>query len=208
MRDTELFRPTVTKGITKSGQRLILFDAAQRCTGDLPPDDPRRCPITERCPYQKAGKCSVETGYLKALMESLYEDIGTAMNQRLLNKISLNLFPLYQQLIRLQILAYSLHSPMYTTPQGTPKMHPVFAEIRKTIASIETTQRNMGMNDEFLNAMNKFYEDRGVKGLKSANPDWGDQATLDRFQRGVFPDGERRGVRRVRRVREDGGEDY
>lgn len=188
MRDTELFRPTVTKGLTKTRHRIILFDAAQPCR--------ESCPIYNKCPYEKAGKCRVEITYLKALTDSLLEDIGDAMDQRLLNKITLQLFPLFQQLIRLQIYAYSIENVVYETARGTPAVHPIFKEIRDTIRAIESTQRSMGMDSEFLNAFNNFYADRGYKdGMKSANPDYGDSSLLDSWQgqnrRSVFPDGER-----------------
>ena len=193
MRDTELFRPTITKGLFTSGQRIIMFDAVQECRA-------KDCPIFKSCPYAKSGKCSVETKYLKAIFESITEEMVKHMTQPLLNKITLHLIPLFHQLIRFQMCAYSVPEPVYETRLGVIKVHPIFKEIRECIKGIEATQKSMGVDLEYIAAMSGVMG--GIKPLKAANPDLGDPNYYDRWQSEnesqVFPEGTRKGVRRSR----------
>ena len=191
MRDTELYRPKPTKGLLQmrgleKELKIIMFDAVQNCRTT-------ECPIYDKCPYTKDPmvRCSVETTYLKAIRESLWEDVGIKMTQDLLNKIGLHLIPLYHQLIRLQIYAYSITDVHYFTPRGQLRINPVFKEIRDTIRTIESTQKSMGMENEYLNAMNDVRDD--LRGLKKANPDHGDPDYMNRWRErsSVFPEGER-----------------
>lgn len=194
MRDTELFRPTITKGLMTSGHRIIMFDAVQECRN-------LDCPIVRSCPYAKSGKCSVETKYLKAIFESITEEMVKHMTQPLLNKITLHLIPLFHQLIRFQMCAYSVAEPVYETRLGVIKVHPIFKEIRECIKGIEQTQKSMGVDLEYIAAMSGVMG--GMKPLKAANPDLGDPNYYDRWQSEnegqVFPEGVATGVRRVRR---------
>ena len=184
MRETELYGIKPTKGALKTGHRLITFDAVQPCLIE-------RCPIHEDCPYVKAGQCSVIRKYLAAITEALIDDIGERMTQPLLNKISLQLMPLFHQLIRFQMFAYTVVDPIYTTARGQIKAHPVFEEIRKCIRAIESTQRSMGMDLEFTTAMEDTMGK--LKGMKRANADSGDPDYYDRWKRmndsSVFPEG-------------------
>lgn len=149
MRDTELYRLVPTKGKTKLGHRMIALDAVRECVGE-------ECPVYDQCPYTKNGKCTVERGYLEAVMNSLYEMVGRDMNQELLNKITLHLLPLFHQLVRFQIFAYSVSEVCYTTARGLLKMHPVFKEIRETIRAIEATQKSMGIDGEYIRALDSL----------------------------------------------------
>jgi len=146
MRDTELYRLTPTKGYTKEGLRMIAIDAVRDCVGE-------DCPVYQKCPYSKNGKCSVETGYISAVMDSYYDLIKKDMNQELLNAFTLRLLPLFHQLVRFQIFAYSVQEVCYVTSRGLLKMHPVFKEIRETIRSIEATQKSIGLEGEYIRAL-------------------------------------------------------
>ncbi len=191
MRNTELYRPTPTKGSfqatgLKEELQIIMFDAIQHCrTTD--------CPIYDKCPYPKdpMTRCMVEMTYLKAIRTSIWKDVGAKMTQALLNKIGLHLLPLYHQLIRLQMYAYSIADVAYLTARGQIKINPVFKEIRDCIRTIESTQKSMGMAPEFLHAM--LPEEERLMGLKKANPDFGDSDYMDRWRQrsSVFPEGER-----------------
>lgn len=146
MRDTELFRLVPTKGFTKENLRMIAIDAVRDCRGE-------DCPVHNKCPYVKNGKCSVEMGYLHAVLNSMTDMIKKDMTQELLNGITLRLMPLFHQLVRFQIFAYSVDNVSYTTARGLIKMHPVFKEIRETIRAIEATQRSLGLEGEYNRAL-------------------------------------------------------
>lgn len=199
MRDTELYRPTPTKGLIKTGQRLICFDAVQRCRAEA-------CPIHDACPYAKSGNCNVIMKYLDAVRDSILDEIEDRMTQGLLNKISLHLVPLFHQLIKLQIEAYAVVDPIYRTAQGQYKVHPIFKEIRSIINAIESTQRSMGMDLEYSRAMtDTMGKLRGIKGATPSDPERGDPDYFERWKRmnqsDVFPDGPASNVSRAKRHR-------
>jgi hypothetical protein len=206
MRTSEMYAPRPTKGFLKTGQRLITFDAVRPCRDD-------RCPCDDVCPYARGGKCLVEIKYLEAISENLVAIPGNLLTQEFLDKVSLHLIPLFHQLIRFQIRAYGVDDPCYVTAQGAIKVHPIFAEIRKTIAAIESTQKSLGVDLEYHRALGL------VKGLKTAtkdrNPDaYGDPEYADavsdetddmkeEIQSALFPEGVRREVKRARRIKDD-----
>ena len=130
-----------TKGDLR-GHKWIIFDAVTQCQAE-------DCPLFNICPYEKTGKCSVESKYATAIFETIIDDIGDKLTQRLLNKISLHLVPLYGMLVKMKKVALSITSPTYETVQGAKKIHPIFREIREVISSIEKTQRSMGIDGEY-----------------------------------------------------------
>jgi len=146
MRDTELYRLTPTKGFIKGDLRYIAIDAVRDCAAE-------QCPVFDKCPYQKVGKCTVEAKYLEAVMDSYMDMVKKDLNQELLNAFTLRLLPLFHQLVRFQIFAYSVDEVFYTTARGLVKPHPVFKEIRETIKSIEATQRSIGLEGEYNRAL-------------------------------------------------------
>jgi hypothetical protein len=130
---------------------MIAIDAVRDCRGD-------HCPVYDKCPYAKSGKCTVERGYLEAVQNSMFDMIKKDMTQELLNGITLRLIPLFHQLVRFQIFAYSVEEVCYTTTRGLLKMHPVFREIRDTIKAIELTQRSLGLEGEYIRALGVLKE--------------------------------------------------
>jgi len=125
---------------------MIALDAIRDCRGE-------DCPVYVKCPYAKVGKCSVEMGYLEAVKRTLLDMVGRDMTQEILNKITLHLMPLFHQLVRFQIHAYSISEVCYTTSRGLLKVHPIFKEIRETIRAIEATQKSLGIDGEYIRAL-------------------------------------------------------
>lgn len=146
MRRTEMFAPRPTKGYIGTGERLIMFDAVRKCRD-------QECPLDQECPYDRSGVCQVERTYLKAVLDDLVKIPRKKMTQEFLNKVSLHLVPLFHQLIRFQMRAYTVEEVCYVTNQGAIKVHPIFAEIRKTIAAIENTQKSLGIDLEYHRAL-------------------------------------------------------
>jgi len=156
MRTTELYNPRPTKGLTKDGFQVLMFDAVRPCRDD-------RCPLDEVCPYSRQGKCQVEMQYLAAIQKHLIEIPRNKMTQEFMDKVTLHLVPLFHQLIRFQIRAYAVEEVCYTTAQGAIKVHPIFAEIRKTIQAVESTQKSLGIDLEYHRALGL-----AGKGLRTA----------------------------------------
>ena len=186
MRNSEMYTPRPTKGFVRTGQQLIMFDTVRDCRGE-------RCPIYHKCPYVKEGKCSVEVKYLDAILKSLLAIPGEKMTQPMLNKISLHLMPLFHQLIRFQIRAYSVEDVCYETVQGAIKVHPIFKEIRGTLKAIESTQKSLGVDLEYFEALGILRGPKAAAGVPD-NPKWGDNTYIEDMQAemdsDLFPDGQ------------------
>lgn len=199
MRTSELYSPKPTKGATKTGHQMIIWDAVEDCPGEA-------CAIYSDCPYVKAGHCMTQTKYLKAVLDTVIEDVGNKMTQPLLNKICLHLFPLFHQLIKLKMIAHAVRTQnvVYTTNGGQIKIHPVLKEIRDVLAKIEGTQRSMGIDQEYIRAYGLFRPgEGGARGRRprsndlDGDPDWYDSMFTEQGQ--PYPDGPRKGVERAQR---------
>ena len=195
MRKSEMYRPVPTKGLTKGGLQMIMFDAVQECRGEY-------CPIYVDCKYMKSGTCTVEMNYLKALLDSMTQMIGNDMDQGVLNKITLHLLPLFHQLIRFQIYAYSVSDVCFTTNNGTIRAHPIFKEIRDTLRSIENTQASLGTDGEYIRALGALGSGlRGRKAVEAAmkkgEVGFRDRWQTENFDSDVFPEGKSEHPKRV-----------
>lgn len=199
MRDTELYGVRPTKGTIPTGQRMICFDAVRPCRDTA-------CPLHPVCPYPRGGKCQVETKYLEAVRRNLVQIPGNKMTQEFMDKVSLHLMPLFHQLIKFQIRAYAVEDCVYQTANGMMKVHPIFPEIRKTIAAIESTQKSLGIDLEYHRALGLV---RGIsKATRERDPDaYGDPDYAEamatetdemkaEIASAIIPDGPRTGVRR------------
>ncbi len=206
MRKSEMWMPRPTKGAVATGQRLIMFDAVRDCRG-------HRCPIYDKCPYVKEGTCTVERTYLEAILRQLMDIPGRRMTQPFLNKVSLHLMPLFHQLIRFQIRAYGVEDVCYETNQGAIKVHPIFKEIRACIKSIEGTQKSLGVDLEYFDALGILRGPKAAAGVGD-NPQFGDSSYLDDMQEdmqsdlfgeeGPVPEGGiKKSTRRFRTVKDD-----
>lgn len=200
MRESEKWKPVITKGcLPNSDLKLIIWDAVQDCRGE-------DCGLYDDCPYAKAGKCSIETKYLTNVFNSIVEDIGPSLTQSLLNKISLHIVPLYHQLIKMKMYAYTLNDIMAYTQQGIPKPHPVFREIRDILKCIESTQRSAGLDGEYIRILEGLKpggtDDPNIWDVGEGHGGYADMLTT-KVESDVFPDGKKQGIKRVKRVEEE-----
>ena len=202
MRDTEKGSLKPTKGL-RQGLKWIIFDATPECRGE-------ECENYHLCPYEKVGKCTVESKYVSSVFDSIIDDIGDKLTQRLLNKISLHLFPLFQQLVRMKLVSLGIKNPVCSNNRGGLYIHPVYAEIRNIINAIERTQRSMGLDGEYYEVKGWLRGKKdgaqympGDNGLPSANGDSNWVAQMSEVEKEetaqeLFPEGKRRGVKRSR----------
>jgi len=116
------------------------------------------------------------------------------MDQGVLNKVTLHLLPLFHQLIRFQIFAYSVPDVCYTTNNGSIKAHPIFKEIRDTLRSIENTQSSLGTDGEYIRALGALSPGRGgrkavIDATKRGEVGFRDRWQTENFDSSVFPEG-------------------
>ena len=116
---------------------VVLWDAVQPC-------DPDSCSLARvnRCRFSHnlPERCTVQMKYVKLVFKTFYAKLGeTAMADPLvMHKIGLHVMPLYGHLIKFKLVEASLTSPTFVTEKGDVKIHPVYKEIRQTLAHVET----------------------------------------------------------------------
>lgn len=144
----KLYTPNSVHESVEEDTSWIGLDIIRPCSG-------KDCPLTDVCKFKQGGLCGAEQSYLRSVVDSIVKTLPPkSVDQLLLNKISLHLLPLYHQLMILKMETYSLKSVAYTNNQGSKKIVPHFKEIREIIKAIETTQKSMGLGDEYLRAKN------------------------------------------------------
>lgn len=130
----------LNKGEVRKGVTLFAWDGVQDC-------NPERCPVLNKCTYQKEGKCQVQTQYL----DNLYQAITTTykyLDQVMLFKIGTQIIPLYAHLMKLKIVELSLTSPMTVTSKGGLVIHPVYKEIREVLKTIAVMWKDLDLTFE------------------------------------------------------------
>jgi hypothetical protein len=144
---------TLDKGLVRRDVKMFAWDGIQECTGgihvvDAEHPNPFICPVTHLCGYIKRGKCAVQVKYLEALYSSV---LGTYsyLDEAMLFKIGMQIIPLYVQLVKLQIVELSLHSPIYTTDKGAIMVHPVYKEVRETMKAIHIMWKDLDLSFSF-----------------------------------------------------------
>jgi len=197
MRTSEVGSLKPTKGaVAKTGLILIAFDAIQECKGS-------DCPIYEDCPYVKKGRCTIELKYLDAVQTSIFKDIGTKMTQNLQNKITLFVMPMFQQLIRMKMEAFSVQRVTYVNRQGTVKIHPIYSEIRSVIQSLCRTMEHLGMSGDYLDAIEASPGDAAHWNIYDGMSGYAAHLARNDAEKSLFPDGRHKGIRRKRLTDED-----
>ena len=145
---------TLDKGFIRQDVKMFAWDGIQECTGGIfevdpmDPNPPNICPVNHLCSYIKRGKCAVQVKYLEALYSSM---LGTYhyLDEPMLFKIGMQIIPLYVQLVKLQIVELSLHSPTYLSDKGTILVHPIYKEIRETLKCIHLMWKDLDLAFNF-----------------------------------------------------------
>ena len=151
MRANVMNRPDVLKGRFYNN-KIVMFDAVKDCIED-------ECPIFKVCKYQKFGKCGVETKYIRTIFGHFLETIGPDMTQLLLNRISLQIMPLFHQLIKVKIEAAS-SDKLLQTINGRYVVNPLLREERDIIKTISMVMKDIGFGKEYQKALG-FEESKG-----------------------------------------------
>lgn len=136
-----------------NGVYLIAWDVAEDCTHE-------ECPLYEKCAYKdhwhmkkegqgKPGytnKCLLQQRYLKNVLHAVIEKMALRQdnNKEQVIRMGLHITPLYAQLFKFKVWEYGNQELVYTSEKGTPKVHPVYKEIREIIKTIEGVWTKIG----------------------------------------------------------------
>jgi len=130
---------TVSRG-REDNMSLYEWAPIPECTGES-------CPLEERCHFEHKGKCRVILGIVKAASANILNNYGPKLNNAQRNRIGQHLMPLYVALARMFVLETSLSSPQFVDKHGSPKMNPVYKDMRETIRGIELLWKQIGLAD-------------------------------------------------------------
>lgn len=136
-----------------NGLYLIAWDFAEECKGE-------ECELFDRCVYKKywhmkkdgqgkagyTNKCLMQQRYLKNVLHAVVETMVTKqdMSKQQVVRLGLHIIPLYAQLFKFKKWEYGHEELVYVSEKGTPKVHPVYKEIREIIKAIEGVWTKIG----------------------------------------------------------------
>lgn len=131
---------------------MVAWDFVEECTHE-------DCPLHGICHYVDSfymrgngvnggsNKCLMQQRYLKNVLHAVMDKIGDKkgeMNQENVIKLGYHLMPMYAQLFKFKCFEYTKPKLVYTTEKGTPKVHPVYKEIREIIKTLSGLWRDIG----------------------------------------------------------------
>jgi len=137
----------INKGSIGKDRTLIAWDAIQNCKDN-------ECMVSDRCSYDKKGKCGVQVDYLTTLTQVIM-DRYKFLDEMALFKIGMHIVPLYSQLCRMKILEMSLNDIEIIDNKGRIMIHPVYKEIKNTLVVISMMWRDL----DFTISHGSFGED-------------------------------------------------
>jgi len=113
------------------------------------------CDLFKVCEYAKeyvsAGiekqrrKCGVEAYYIRRVSHPFFEIVQNLKDPFIMQWVGFHIVPLYHHLVKFKKVERSLENPMMMTVRGDSVIHPVYREIRNTIAAIRKEWKNSGL---------------------------------------------------------------
>ncbi len=117
-------------------QYSVLWDSIPEC-------DSTKCCIGAVCPVADKStgrKCAIQSKYIKNVYGWLVDAVADNVDTITMMDIGLQLMPLYGHLIKLKILETSLGHGITEKTRAGIRIHPVYKEIRTTMAQIAEIQ--------------------------------------------------------------------
>lgn len=125
---------------------ILAWDFAEDCTGI-------KCPLYEKCEYmqiqksvpcERTSKCALQQKYLKSVMKAVVEKMKkNKATEETVIKLGYHLIPLYAQLFKFKMWeTYNKEIIIYS--QGSPKVHPVYKEMREIIKTLTSVWKDIG----------------------------------------------------------------
>jgi len=145
LRKYELNTTKLLKGRIE-GKRFPIWDTVKDCNEE-------ECLLVKECLYDRKsnengseGKCKMQGHFLRTMMDIVLDNLpAERCTEYSLQKIGLNLLPLYKQLVSLQMLEQTLDD--ITIGDGDKvKIHPVYKEIRIVTKDIDKCLRSLGID--------------------------------------------------------------
>jgi len=124
----------IGSGSLVKGNGVEAFDLARTCTED--------CPLYEHCNNDKDGKCSVHVMYMDYVQRKLGVSFLSELDDLSKLKVATELFPLYKQLLSLQLYEASL--PLGSIVNDKGSVTGVYKEMRQCIVSINKLLEEIG----------------------------------------------------------------
>jgi len=126
---------------------LLAWDFAHTCAYE-------DCPLYEICEYVKTkqmdrekvggtyytNKCMLQGRYLKSVIRAVIQKVDAEkdVTEEGVLRLGYHILPLYAQLFKFKMWEYGNHELIYISEKGTPKVHPVYKEIREIVKTIES----------------------------------------------------------------------
>ena len=132
---------------------ILRFTPVADCTPE--------CRIYDDCPYQKKGRCSLESQYLNIVARNIInpdpaKGIADQLNDFELQRID-HLMTLQHQRIRLLKLSYAIkHDILTRDKKGGVKVHPIFAEVRAVTKDIEALMKALQLDKKWERKFGKM----------------------------------------------------
>jgi len=198
---------------------LMAWDFAKECTGE-------DCPLYHLCEYRHYAhmnkehhsattKCMLHQRYLKNVLHAVVEKMKRSedFTQESVIKMGYQMLPLYDQLFKFKMWEYNNNDLVYLSEKGTPKVHPVYKEIREIIKTISGIWRDLGGVDKkadpkgigdrsFIDAVHSA---SGGEAAPAEEPASGEGTGMDFSQSTVDEKPKKKDTRKKKRKKKVGG---
>jgi len=128
-------------GIIK-GNGVEAFDFARTCDED--------CPLYDHCNNDKEGKCAVHVMYMDYVQQRLGVHFLKNLDDVSKLKVSVELFPLFKQLLTFKLYEATLPLSQITNDKGG--VNGVYREMRQVIVAINNLLDDLGANNKRVKA--------------------------------------------------------
>lgn len=145
---------------TVNGNQLRFLAFVKEC-------DRENCPLSEVCPFEESGRCTV----IQRFLSSFYSDwvdpkngIGDRLNQIELDRIGMLIMPLCHQLIKVEMEIYNLAEMSYKNEKGGWAEYPQYSAQRAIISKISAELKTLDLVKKWDD---KFQGKKGLPDAKS-----------------------------------------
>ncbi len=126
---------------------LVAWDFVEKCAGE-------NCPLYNICEYKDwwlmnrnrnpSDKCLMQSYYMKNVISAFLGSMKKSkMDEQAVLQMGYHLLPLYSQLFKFKCWEFANHELVYVSEKGTPKVHPVYKEIREIIKTINGVWKDL-----------------------------------------------------------------
>jgi hypothetical protein len=142
-----------TTDIALRDTSILFWEATHKCTED--------CPIRGDCPYvNNSLKCDLCYRFLSHIKDATIQALGEQdVNEFQKHMLGTGVFSLWNQFLQFEIIRISLGMNIVMSTKSGEKIHPVFAEQRKTLESIKKIYEGVFGKKEAVRFLDTELED-------------------------------------------------